>query len=114
MAWAIRSPCGLSPWITYAADQLADWGTTGNSAGNFVSQTMHGVYTAIGYVADVVQIVKASFYGWHSVLDEVYSYALSGIDKIIKGLKQIIDWVPGFKNAIGETDFFKNCVRGDA
>jgi hypothetical protein len=94
----------LAPWITEAATRFTDWAKSGVNTGNMVTSAIDWVTNAMGYLGDVVQVSKAGFYGFAAVVQEGFSYILSGIDKAIQGFSFLYEKLTGTKLAV--TDFF--------
>jgi len=94
----------LSPYITAVADQFVEWMKGGVKTGSYISQAVDWITTAIGGVADVVQVVQIGFYSFRSLVNEVFSVILQGIDKLIGGFGYLYEKITGTKLEL--TSFF--------
>jgi len=95
----------LAPYITAVTDQFINWMSTGTKTSSYVAQAMDWVTTAVGGVADVVQVLQAGFYGLRSVFSGVVADILSGIDWLVQGFGWVFEKITGTKLEL--TNFFK-------
>jgi len=100
----------LAPYITAVADQMISWMTTGTKTGSVVAQAFDWIVTAIGGVADVIQVVQASFYTLRGVFNDVLGAMLAGIDALVQGFGWLIEKITGTKVEV--TTFFKDWSEG--
>ncbi len=96
----------LSPYITLVSDQFITWMKSGTTTGSFIAQSIDWIATAIGGVADVLQVVQIGFYSLRSLFDEIVSLMLQGIDKLIQGFGFFYEKITGTHLEL--TTFFKD------
>ncbi len=96
----------LSPYITAVSDQFIAWMKSGTTTGSFIAQAVDWITTAIGGVADVLQVVQIGFYSLRSLFDEIVSLMLQGIDKLIQGFGFLYEKITGTHLEL--TTFFKD------
>ncbi len=96
----------LSPYITAVSDQFIAWMKSGTTTGSFIAQAVDWITTAIGGLADVLQVVQIGFYSLRSLFDEIVSLMLQGIDKLIQGFGWLYEKITGTHLEL--TTFFKD------
>jgi hypothetical protein len=94
----------LAPFVTEVSDQFTTWMMSGTKSTSFIAQGVDWVVSALGGVADVVQVVMTGFYSLRSVFDTFVSLAIEGVDTLIKGFGWLYEKLTGTKLEL--TDFF--------
>lgn len=94
----------LSPFIVELIDRYVEWGYQGTKSASFVTQGLDWVTTGLGYAIDGVNLLKAAFYGVQSIIAGLFSYFVSGIEKMIRAISDLLEAVGLAGPAIG--DFF--------
>ena len=87
----------LAPFVTAIADQMLTWMKSGTRAGSYMAQAIDWVTTAVGGVADVVQVLQTGWHYMQSGFAEAISYILSGIDKAIQAFGWLYEKITGVK-----------------
>jgi hypothetical protein len=89
----------LSPYITAAAEEMFKFEKKGASAGDIVSQSMEWIVTAVGRVADAVQLGS-------TVWEAFKSAALFAVSKILEGVGWLGDKLNEFSKWMGGGELF--------
>jgi hypothetical protein len=85
----------LAPFVTAIADQFTAWMMSGTQTTSYLAQGVDFVVDALGGVADAGQVLTAGFYALRSVFDDVFGYALEGIDALIQGFGWLYKKISG-------------------
>jgi hypothetical protein len=87
----------LAPFVTAIADQFVAWMQSSTKAGDRMAQAIDWVTSAMGGLADVVQVVQVGFHYFQAAFAQAISYILAGVDKAIQAFGWLYEKVTGVK-----------------
>jgi hypothetical protein len=100
----------LSPFISFAADQLVGFAASGDGVGGRVGGAFEYVSKGVAYASDYVSLLQAGFFGFKAGALQAISGVISGVDLLGGGLVSLLNLLPGVN--VSWTDTFANLSAG--